>query len=124
MPGKLEIQNGSITNDIHISLWSIDGEKKHLDTKKIEKNSSISLIVKGGVKMLNVSQNDLIIWKGVIPSYISSPIIIYPEYKRVVYKDNTIVNMLSNDTNILDIFNTSIVILLIIVILFCIYILI
>jgi len=96
MPGKLEIQNGSILKDINIALLSVDGIETLLNQKVIKKNENIKLNVSGGVKNLIVySDTNNIIWKGMIPSYISHPIIIYPDYKRVIYKDTIIVNTLS-----------------------------
>lgn len=93
MPGKLEISNGSSTQNILISLQSIDEKEYHLALRTLEADETTSAIVKGGVKKLIVaSESGDVFWEGAIPSYGSSPIIILPESKTVTYQSMTLVN--------------------------------
>jgi len=98
MPGKLEIKNGSLSEESFISLWSSDGKENHLNERNIKPQESISSVVKGGVKKLTITKKDgTVIWKGLIPSYGSTPVIIYPERATVTYKETVLVNLLNSN---------------------------
>lgn len=95
MPGKLEIENSSLTQSILISLWSADNKEQHLQNVTLKAGESTSAVVKGGVKRLSASTTSgTTFWDGMIPSYGDSPIMVYPETNKVVYKDTVLVNTL------------------------------
>jgi len=95
MPGKLEINNASSSTHVVIFLWSVDGREQHLNSKTLGSGKTISAIVKGGVKMLIVATADgNIFWEGMIPSYGSVPVFIYPENRTLTYRNTVLVNTL------------------------------
>jgi hypothetical protein len=117
MSSKLEIQNGSLNSKIFITLSSIDGNEIHLDNKMINTSESIESVVKGGTKRLIIKTNENdVFWEGVIPTYVSHPVMIYPEYNKVIYKDNIIPNMKNENNNTISTILTLITVLFLIII--------
>lgn len=94
MPGKLEIKNSSTSQDVIVFLWSADGKEQHLNSESLGSGETTGAVVKGGVKKLIVATSDgNVFWEGMVPSYGSSPITIYPEPRGVVtYRDVVLVN--------------------------------
>ena len=120
MSGKLEIQNGSLASNVFITLLSIDGSETHLDNKILSTGETIGSIVKGGTKRLIVANNKKdVLWEGVIPTYISQPIMIYPEHSKVIYKDNIIPNMRNQNGIIMNNSYVIVITILILILIIC-----
>lgn len=95
MPGQLDIKNNSKASNILISVSSIDRKLVHVKNKRLSADEMITTIVKGGTKKLTISDdNGSVIWDGVVPSYGTSAIQIFPEMAIVKYKDVDLVNLL------------------------------
>lgn len=124
MTGKLVLENCSSNKSIKISLWSVDGNEEHLKFKKVTPREILSSNVVGGVKKIEVYQdNDKLLWKGYIPSYSTEPIKIYPENKTLTYKELTLVDLSSNNNinNRLIFIAISLCIILLILLIFWVY---
>jgi hypothetical protein len=96
MPNDLNIQNISNSDPIIITLKSINKNETLLDTKECPPNQSINSTVKGGVKMLSISDNNGLWWEGYVPSFISQPIKVNYDNKEVTYDSHPLVNILKN----------------------------
>ena len=93
MPGQLDIKNNSGSIKVLISVTSIDGKTSHTKNKPLDTNETVSIVIKGGTKKLTVLNNSgSIIWDGVVPSYGTSAVQIFPETTTVKYKDITLVD--------------------------------
>ncbi len=100
MPGKLEIKNDSTSQDVIVSLWSADGKDQHLNSQSLASGETTEAVVTGGVKNLIVAASDgNVFWEGMIPSYGSAPVTIYPEQHVVTYREVVLVNTMGYTTS-------------------------
>lgn len=99
MPGQLDIKNNSKTTEVLLSIVSIDGKLVHVKNKPLVAEELTSVVVKGGTKKLTVFTSDgTALWDGVVPSYGTSVVDIFPDTAIVKYKDITLVNLLKYNT--------------------------
>lgn len=98
MPNKVVLKNSSRSIPVVVSLLSDDRSQAIIDleNKLISPSSTESVIVKGGVKKLIVrKEHGVKVWEGMVPTYGTRDIVIFPEKAEVRYADEKLVNNLA-----------------------------
>lgn len=96
MPNKVVLKNSSRSIPVVVSLLSDDRSIIDLENTLVAPSSTESVIVKGGVKKLIVrKEHGVKVWEGMVPTYGTRDIVIFPEKAEVRYADEKLVNNLA-----------------------------
>ena len=102
MPGKLNIQNISLTEPVLVTIKGLMNGSILLDKEIYPPGKITNTSVKGGIKEMIVADTIGNVWfNGLIPSHTTIPVVIDPSHKRVLYDGNNVVNNLHNKEGIL-----------------------